>query len=449
MIQSRLLTIDNIKEKFILDGYEVLSSNYITSKQKIEYKCPNGHFHSMRLDHWNRGIRCPYCSNKIKKSIEYIRPYIENDGYKLLSTDYKDAFSTLIVECNYNHVFSTTWHSWDAGGCRCPKCNGGVKRTTDEVREILNAEGYSLIGDYINSSTPVVCECPHHHEYRVLLSNFMSKKSRCTLCSNNGSSAGELILRDFLESNNIQYTCQNRKLIHPFELDIVIHDKQIAIEYCGLYWHSQVNNKNESYHINKLILCGNVGYTLITIFEDELLENKAIVLNKLKTLLNLNTTDSTYVYSTEVYVIDEELSELFFKNNCLFKLRQEPCITVGAFNNGTLLAVMSFRHIKIDTYELYKFCSLNNEYDYLMHDLFTYFKSNYVVNELTMIVDRRWNDHYIPLNLRFTFKSYLLPDYYLVKHKKRLNKESTNLVDSINKIWDCGQAVYTYFGETL
>ena len=34
-----------------------------------------------------------------------------------------------------------------------------------------------------------------------------------------------------------------------FELDVYIPSKHIAIEYNGIYWHSELNGKNKNYHL--------------------------------------------------------------------------------------------------------------------------------------------------------------------------------------------------------
>ena len=43
------------------------------------------------------------------------------------------------------------------------------------------------------------------------------------------------------------YTEQRvRDIIPPYELDIYIPDKKIAIEYDGLHWHSEIHNENKN-----------------------------------------------------------------------------------------------------------------------------------------------------------------------------------------------------------
>lgn len=52
-----------------------------------------------------------------------------------------------------------------------------------------------------------------------------------------------------------------KDVISPYELDIFIPEKNLAIEYCGLYWHSEFSgNKNKNYHYNKWKKCNEKKY---------------------------------------------------------------------------------------------------------------------------------------------------------------------------------------------
>ena len=46
-------------------------------------------------------------------------------------------------------------------------------------------------------------------------------------------------------------------------------DKNIAIEYDGLYWHTEKHGKDKNYHYNKMLECNKKGIGLIQIFDDE------------------------------------------------------------------------------------------------------------------------------------------------------------------------------------
>lgn len=62
---------------------------------------------------------------------------------------------------------------------------------------------------------------------------------------------------------------RNRQLIKPYELDIVIPELHLAIEFNGSYWHSVEAGVIPGYHLMKTELCEAKNYRLIHIWEDE------------------------------------------------------------------------------------------------------------------------------------------------------------------------------------
>lgn len=75
-------------------------------------------------------------------------------------------------------------------------------------------------------------------------------------------------LRDFISSLGIEISTSERKIVPGYELDIFIPNLNIAIEYNGVYWHSDKKIDKE-YHITKTTECEKHGISLIHIFEDE------------------------------------------------------------------------------------------------------------------------------------------------------------------------------------
>lgn len=58
----------------------------------------------------------------------------------------------------------------------------------------------------------------------------------------------------------------DRRLISPYELDIYIPNLKLAVEFDGLYWHSF---KSPDYHLNKTLMCEDLGIKLIHINSDD------------------------------------------------------------------------------------------------------------------------------------------------------------------------------------
>lgn len=93
-------------------------------------------------------------------------------------------------------------------------------------------------------------------------------------CSNCSSSIlvsrGEQEIADYLTQElelNIEQS--NRKILHGLELDIYIPEKNLAIEYNGLYWHSTIHQKDSKSHQTKYERSRDAGIQLIQIWEDE------------------------------------------------------------------------------------------------------------------------------------------------------------------------------------
>lgn len=63
----------------------------------------------------------------------------------------------------------------------------------------------------------------------------------------------ETKLAEYIQQLDDSISCMTRcrKVIPPYELDIYIPNKKLAIEYDGLYWHSEANGKNKQYHLSK------------------------------------------------------------------------------------------------------------------------------------------------------------------------------------------------------
>ena len=113
--------IEYIKEQFEKREYILKSTEYINAHTKLEYICPNGHEHSISWHHFRQGRGCPYCSKKVKPTIESIKEQFNKNDYILKSDVYIDAHSKLDYICSNGHEHSISWTSFQQGS-RCPTC---------------------------------------------------------------------------------------------------------------------------------------------------------------------------------------------------------------------------------------------------------------------------------------------------------------------------------------
>ena len=106
----------------------------------------------------------------------------------------------------------------------------------------------------------------------------------CTICnpigSNYNKSHMESQLQDFIQENyNGEVIFNTRDLITPHEIDIYIPELNLAFEFNGLYWHSEIK-KEKSYHYDKFKKCDELGIQLIQIWEDSWVIDNDITLNQ-------------------------------------------------------------------------------------------------------------------------------------------------------------------------
>ena len=114
------------------------------------------------------------------------------------------------------------------------------------------------------------------------------KEANLHVSKNKFISCYEREIQNFLMGHNVLFESSRQFLIGK-EIDILVHDKKIGIEFDGLKWHTEwFGKKDRNYHLDKTILCNKKGYGLIHIFEDEYVHRKDIVYSKISHILQGN-----------------------------------------------------------------------------------------------------------------------------------------------------------------
>jgi hypothetical protein len=317
-------------------------------------------------------------------------------------------------------------------------------------------------------SDPINFICPNGHYWKIYLHNWR-KGLRCSLCSNKtGSSNAETEIADFL-SKFIKIERNNKTLIKPFELDIFIPEKKLAVEFNGLYWHSEKNGKGKNYHFLKLTMAQKANIDLIQIFEDEWIHKQEIIKSVLKSRLGIYNR-KIYARNCIIKNVSLEAKNNFLKDNHL-QGNSVSSINLGLYYQNELVSLMTFGKRKITSrkpfWEMIRFCNkLNTQIIGAASKLFNYFCNTFTnINELTSYCDRRWFDGKLYENLKFEFKGYSSPNYWYIKNgnrKNRINFQKHKLPKILenfcpdlsewenmknhgyDRIWDCGNKVYKY-----
>lgn len=108
------------------------------------------------------------------------------------------------------------------------------------------------------------------------------KGSNCGQCSRRVS-CGENKVASFISSLNYSLIRSSRSLIKPYELDIADEALTFAVEYNGVYWHSEERTQatrsmsSYVYHAMKLRLCAAKSIDLLFLWQDDWENEKEIV----------------------------------------------------------------------------------------------------------------------------------------------------------------------------
>lgn len=118
-----------------------------------------------------------------KLTYEYVKSYIEQYDYKLLSNEYINSCSNLIFQCPEGHIFKMRFNDFKNKGERCPDCSNRKKHTYDEVKEYIESFGYILLSnEYKNNRQKLNLICPLGHMCKISFFNFKISGNRCREC---------------------------------------------------------------------------------------------------------------------------------------------------------------------------------------------------------------------------------------------------------------------------
>lgn len=266
---------------------------------------------------------------------------------------------------------------------------------------------------------------------------------------------------------------KDRTILKGSELDFVIPDRKLAIEFDGLYWHSeQFGGKDRNYHVDKTDACEREGMALVHVFEDEWDGRREIVESRIKDMLGVRGR-TVYARSCEVREIGNSESADFMDENHLQGGSAQPKLSYGLFKDGELLAAMSFcgnrialGHSSSDGWELLRFCCKTGcHIPGAAGKLLAKFEADAEPESLISYADRRWSRGNLYEKLGFRLDHVSRPNYWylnngcyaryhrfafrkseLAKKLKKFDPDLTEIENMVankySRIWDCGNLVY-------
>lgn len=133
----------------------------------------------------------------------------------------------------------------------------------------------------------------------------------CKFCYPFTVSKGEILLGNYIETLGYSVKRNDRTIIAPKELDIIVEDKKFAIEYNGLYWHDS-ERVGKTHHQAKTQACKIANYSLFHIFSDEWENKSDIVKSMISSRLKANNIINIDARKCSLVEISSQQAHKFF-----------------------------------------------------------------------------------------------------------------------------------------
>lgn len=356
------------------------------------------------------------------------------------------------------------------------KCKSSLEKMKKSYNDFILNSAYELplfsLDDYVNrkdDNEKLLFKCLKcGNEYLARHHDGFHK--HCPICYptiRDFASQQEKELFEFVSSlkeDTFQRNC--RSLIPPLEIDIYSEQHKLAIEFDGLYWHSDDEKPDRNYHLNKTLACEKQGIRLVHIFENEWLTKQDIVKSKLKNLLGIYDK-TVYARKCEIKEVGIKPSKEFQEENHI-KGAVNSKVNLGLYFEDELVSLMAFGKFHFDKkheWELLRFC---NKLGYNVQGgaskLLKHFEMTYKPKTLVSYADRRWSQGKMYEKLGFTFIYASQPNYWywkdahqlescnkykkhklkkLLEHFDENKTEVENMkCNGYHRIYDCGNLVY-------
>lgn len=264
------------------------------NSSKIKVNCKNNHIKEITITQLKNLQSCYECrkekvikekerkERRFDKNDEEYQKFLElfenNEDFEILTKHIRIVKEQIKIKCKHCSKISKNsfFFNYKRGRKIDLDCNCLFEKENKEYWEkLLEKENYHLIKiDYKQKKIYFVCDKGHKHS--MFFSNWHNGQ-RCGKCfSLNRSSKKEKEINDFILSLGLKTIQNDRNLISPKEIDILVPSHKLAIEFNGTYWHSE-KFKEEHYHQEKFIKCRENGYKLLQIKEIDWDNKKEIV----------------------------------------------------------------------------------------------------------------------------------------------------------------------------
>lgn len=426
-----------------------------SSGKSFWWKCEHGHSWKTRISHRTSGKSgCPQCARDLKskkQKLQSLEKYGAVTNHEIMakffisSPDGEIPATNSALKCTWKCHCGYYWEQSPRYFTGCPRCEGKVNNVGNKIYTyhgtIADMEKMSQLFSYDNkvsasdysqsSAQSFLWECSHGHTWRATAYSIKRSINQgtegCPYCVTTVSKQ-EKELYYYIQSiigDNVQVIQSDHTVISPYELDIYIPEKNIAFEYNGLLWHDESHTGNDKYyHYRKWKMCKEQGIQLITIWEDNWLNNKPVVKSMISHKLGLSTSNHMYARNTYIATVPrDEAYKLCNQHHIQGATAGSVYYGLYSKEDNKLCAVSTWRRMENILYlERYATsCVVVGGLGKLLQAGIQYAQDNKLQHIVTFS-DHAVSNGRLYETLGFTYDGELPPDYSYVVNKKRVHK---------------------------
>lgn len=456
----------------------------LKSGKRVWWVCDKGHEWDTKVYSRSNGDGCPMCSGRRRtdgNSLQDLHPDYMKMWSPRNTLDPKEVSPHSNTKaywfCENGHESYTPIANKVIKGVGCLYCQGKkpILGKTDlatlhpetllewstkndkKPHEVTRGSGYRAIW-----------ECSEGHEWSAQVNDRVFHRTGCPHCYQPSKAESDIAE---LFPSDLEVIRNTRNIIAPYELDIYIPSKNIAIEFNGLYWHTEDRGKDKNYHYNKWKACHDQGIQLITVWEDDWLYRREIVARMLKHKLGLSTDEVVYARRCVAVVLPKDVAWDFLNDNHI-QGHAYSSVYLGLTVGSQLVAVMSLtlNNKSTQSWTLDRYatsCKVTGGHSKLLK----FFTTTHAWSQIVTFADLSVSDGTLYEKTGWRLDKALKPDYkYVVggvrKHKfgyriKRF-KDDPNLkyvegytesqlaqLNDLKKVWDCGKLRYVLENDNV
>lgn len=345
--------------KELLDKHGLtLIQEYTRAHDNISFLCVNGHANTTAATNvLQRGYKCKQCieGRKIVPKLIWTGELLQ-EVIELV----RAAISIKDIAVKYNTTEKAITSKLNIEGIKFSDRHKSSLSVESRLIDILLSQDRELVEfpKRILSDIYVKVRCANNHVHEQLVSNIVYQSNNCPTCARSlGISRGELELLDFIKGEYTGWIETNdRTVLDGKELDIVLPDMSLALEFNGTYWHQYSDKKPVNYHKDKTDKAEANDYQLIHISDYLWATKQDIVKSRIKQLLHLS--EKIPARKTEIRQV--QFPREFLETNHLQGAGSPTSTNYALYYKDEIVAVMTFgkpRFTSNQEWELVRFAT--------------------------------------------------------------------------------------------